>query len=62
MGDLNEKNNQHEEKETELPQESIRENPYAHMGILGDLLWGWDQWFEERKKRKRERWQGKNDL
>lgn len=29
------------------------ENPYKNLGALGDCMWGWEQYYEARKQRKK---------
>ena len=30
---------------------SEREHPYKNLGVIGDCMWSWHQYFEERKKK-----------
>lgn len=31
------------------------DNPYKNLGVIGDSLWKWHQYFEERKRRKKKK-------
>jgi len=48
------KKDKKEEKEiiVEISLEEEPENPYKNLGVIGECMWKWQQYFKARKKRK----------